>query len=245
MRVVRLYTPQTLAVGTELQLDDETRHYAVNVLRLNKTSSLTLFNGDGFDYGCEIISLSKKNIVVKTTERFTTHTESPLTTYLFLGISKSSHMDYAIQKTVEAGVSVIQPVSMQRTVSRGTNKSLTNKHQHWQHIIQSACEQSGRSKLPQLLTACTFEDITKISTEEHGLFFDVNAEHAMDKLRDCKPTTVKLLVGPEGGISKNENEALVSKGFLPVRCGPRILRTETAALAAVLQAQWLYGDLKP
>jgi 16S rRNA (uracil1498-N3)-methyltransferase len=144
MRVVRLHTRQRLAPNLELELDDEIRHYALNVLRLNKRSSLRLFNGDGHDYACEIIEYSKAILRIKITEKLTLYSESLLTTHLYLSVSKSSHMDFAIQKSVEAGVTNIHPIITERTVSKSTDKSAENKHQHWQRIIHSACEQAGR-----------------------------------------------------------------------------------------------------
>ena len=133
--------------------------YALNVLRLNKHSNLIIFNGDGFDYVCEILVCNKSNLRVKVSEKRTLNNESPLKTHLYLGISKSSHMDFAIQKSVETGVTSIQPVMMERTVSKSSNKSLANKHQHWKRIIQSACEQCGRATVPELQESIELHDI--------------------------------------------------------------------------------------
>ena len=243
MRKVRLYTNQNLASNSELELDDDTRHYAFTVLRLNKNASLILFNGDGFDYHCEIINCSKSNVVVKITQQLQVQAESKLNTHLYLGISKSSHMDYAIQKTVEAGVSTIQPVLMERTVTKASQKSLHNKHQHWQRIIQSACEQSGRAVLPVLLDPCELDQIEHINRQECGLLYDASAKLTLNILKDENLESVKLLVGPEGGIAENEINQMIDKGFQTVRIGPRILRTETAAVAAVITTQLLAGGL--
>jgi len=243
VRAIRLYTHQNLAPDIELELEDDIRHYAFNVLRLNKHSSLRLFNGDGYDYGCEIITCSKSSLHVQLTEQIERHSESSLTTHLYLGVSKSSHMDYAIQKTVEAGVSAIHPILTERTVSKVTGKSSQNKHQHWQRIIQSACEQCGRAVLPKLLPISQFHEIEELSAGEYGLMFDATANETMSSLTINIPSAIKLLIGAEGGFAEHEINLALGRGFQAVRCGPRILRTETAALAAVLMAQSLYGDL--
>jgi len=220
MRAVRLYTNQSLTPDIELELDDDTRHYASSVLRLNKNSSLTLFNGDGFDYECNILTCNKTMLRVHITNRTLINTESNLETFLYLGISKSAHMDYAIQ-----------------------NKSLANKQKHWQRIIQSACEQSGRATLPKLLTTCELNNIEAINSNEYGIVFEANTQQSLNSLTDIKTKIIKLFVGPEGGISEAELNFLKANGFHAISCGPRILRTETAALAAVLAMQILFGDL--
>jgi len=243
MRVVRLYTQQHLAPDAELELEDDIRHYALNVLRLNKRSSLRLFNGDGYDYPCEILDYSKTVFRVHIVEKLTLDSESSLTTHLYLSVSKSSHMDYAIQKSVETGISSIHPILSERTVSKNTKKSAENKHQHWQKIIQSACEQCGRAVIPTLSSVTELNKIEQLHDGEHGLILDANSDQTMNSLNICNPSSIKLLIGPEGGFTADEITTVLEKGFQSVRCGPRILRTETAALAAVLCAQFNWGDL--
>lgn len=243
MRVVRLYTPQNLAPDIDLELDDAVRHYAVNVLRLNKHSTLKLFNGDGFDYHCDILDIRKTILRVKITEQVKLTNEPSLTTRLYLAVSKSSHMDYAIQKTVEAGVTHIQPIITERTVNKVTSKSADNKHQHWQRIIQSACEQCGRAEVPTLSTITRIDEIKSLGTREYGLLLDASANQTMHSLDINNPLCINLLIGPEGGLAENERDIALTKGFQAIRLGPRVFRTETAALAAVITAQLLWGDL--
>ncbi len=244
MRVIRLFTSNhLLSSSSELELDERTRHYALNVLRLNKHSNLIIFNGDGFDYVCEILVCNKSNLRVKVSEKRTLNNESPLKTHLYLGISKSSHMDFAIQKSVETGVTSIQPVMMERTVSKSSNKSLANKHQHWKRIIQSACEQCGRATVPELQKSIELHDIEPLLDNELGLVFDSNSSQNIQSLKLCAPKVINLLIGPEGGLSEREIQQALQKGFQAVHCGPRVLRTETAAVAAVLLAQREWGDL--
>lgn len=243
MRVVRLYTHQQLAPDTELELEDDIRHYALNVLRLNKRSLLILFNGDGYDYPCEILDYRKSILRIKVLEKVSLKSESPLTTHLLLSISKSSHMDYAIQKSVEAGVSLIQPILSERSVCKATKKSLENKRQHWQRVIQSACEQCGRAKIPELLKISELNEIKKLNENEHGLIFDSAANQTINDLNIMRPNILKLLIGPEGGFSDNEIKSVLENNYQAVRFGPRIMRTETAAVAAVLNVQSKWGDL--
>lgn len=243
MRVVRLYTHQYLASDTTLELEDDIRHYALNVLRLNKRSDITVFNGDGYDYICKILDCSKAVLRIKIIQRVSLDNESPLKTHLLLGISKSSHMDYAIQKSVEVGVSMIQPIVSERSVAKIKKQSFDNKQQHWQRVIQSACEQCGRAKIPTLLPVSEFSALEHVNENEIGLIFDSTANQTIHTVNINKPTILKLLVGPEGGFSDNEINTALEKNFQALRYGPRTMRTETAAVAAVLSAQLKWGDL--
>ena len=243
MRVIRLYTQQHLTSDLELELDDNARHHACNVLRVNKLSKLVVFNGDGFDYKCEILNCSKSTLRVKVVDQIELINESSLNTHLYLGISKSSHMDYAIQKTVEAGVNSIQPVLMERTINKASNKFFKNKQQHWHGIIQSACEQSGRAIMPNLLEAIKIQEVQALYENEYGLVFDSQSEQKIQNVGISNPDKINLLIGTEGGLTHTEKELALEKGFYAVNCGPRILRTETAALTALLLAQREWGDL--
>ena len=243
MRVVRLYTHQDLAPDIELELEESIRHYAINVLRLNKRSLIKLFNGDGYDYPCKILDCSKTLIRVNVTKKIALQSESSLTTHLYICIPKSSNMDYAIQKSVEAGVSFIHPILSERASSISRKKSAENKHQHWQRIIQSACEQCGRAVIPPLSSITEFSELAQLNDNEYGLIFDANADQTINNLNINNPTSIKLLIGPEGGLTESEIKSLLEKGFQAVRYGPRILRTETAALAAILHIQSIWGDL--
>jgi len=243
MRAIRLYVNQSLTINNKLKLDDVTRHHAVNVLRLNKNSSLALFNGDGYDYSCEILSFSKKSFDVKIISRISAAKESPLITNLLLGISKSSNMDYAIQKTVEAGVTSICPIVTQRAVTKLSDKSKANKHRHWLRVIMSACEQCGRATPPTLHKIIDFSGLEKLKSGEGGFVLDPGSKQPLIKFNQTDFTSIYLLVGPEGGLTKLEISEAQQKGYQSVTCGPRVLRTETAALSVVICAQLLWGDL--
>lgn len=243
MRAIRLHVNQSLTKDDVIELDEANRHYAINVLRANKNTPLILFNGDGYEYACELMTFNKKAVDVKIVNKFSVEKESPLTIKLFLGISKSSHMDYAVQKTVEAGVSSIHPIITERSVAKLSEKSTANKFLHWQRIIISACEQCGRAKLPALKDVTELMNIKILENDEFGFVFDSNTDQSQESFRKKQITSVSLLVGPEGGLTELEINQATTKGFQAVSMGPRVLRTETAALSATICSQLLWGDL--
>ena len=216
---------------------------SANVLRLNKHSELILFNGDGCDYTCAILEIGKKTLVVEITGRIALKNESLLETNIYLGISKGTHMDYAIQKTVEMGVSNIHPIITERSIYTIKNSSLKNKPAHWQKIIIHACEQCGRVILPKLHAIKSLESIKELKDKNAGFIFDARSDQKLSRFKTNDHSTVSLLIGPEGGFTETEIEYAKYLGFQAVSFGPRILRTETAAQTAVTCAQLLWGDL--
>ena len=242
MRATRLYINQKLAVHNEVRLDDEASHHATNVLRINKHSLLVLFNGDGYDYLSQPISFRRKAVTVQITGKALAKKESKLETHLALGVSKSSHMDFAIQKTVEAGVTEIHPVITERTVIRFSEKSRTNRQQHWQNVIISACQQCGRATLPVLHVATDLSELLPLGKAAHGFVLDIRSNLTLGRCGHEPLKKIWFVTGPEGGLSHHETDGVIEKGFRAVTLGPRILRTETAALAAIISAQVLWGD---
>ncbi len=243
MRVIRLYVTQELTEDDTIKLDDDSRHYALNVLRINKNTSLSLFNGDGYDYACELLTCNKKSADVKIIKRIPAVKESALTIRLFLGISKSTHMDYAIQKSVETGISSIHPLVTERTVFKLSEKSKSNKLQHWNKIIINACEQCGRATLPILHNISELTGLMPLGNNEHGFVFEPMSKKSLSYFSKDKINSVNLFVGPEGGLTRPEINEATTKGYQAVTIGPRILRTETAAVTAVISSQLLWGDL--
>lgn len=243
MRVIRLYVERHLAVYDEVELDEGARHHAINVLRVHKNSSLTLFNGDGCDYPCSILALSKKNLLVKVTDQKKLTNESALTTHLVLGVSKTLRMDYAVQKAAEAGVTDIHPIRTARTVAKLSSKSRANKRRRWQQIMISTCEQCGRAVLPTLHDVIDLAELQALGDDERGFVLDTEADEALAGFSRERLVTCWLLVGPESGLARNEINATRQKGYQPVTLGPRVLRAETAAASAIICAQLLWGDL--
>jgi len=242
VRISRLYVAEELNSGVNLELDEASAHYVRSVLRLSKGSKLILFNGNGIDYSTVLSLVSRKSVCAQIQDGHARNCESPLKISLALGISRGERMDLAIQKSVELGVNQIIPLITERCVVKFSSEDRSEqKRLHWQKIAQHACEQSGRSTLPSLVQPQSISDWLSDSTG-FKLFLDPDAETSLKQLTPDDPQ-ICILSGPEGGFSPAERELAVQAGFSAVRMGPRILRTETAALTAVGVVQALWGDL--
>jgi len=240
MRISRLYTPDTLNKGQQIELQTENAHYVRTVLRLIKDQQITLFNGLGGEFLCLIKEVSRKRVVVLIGEESSRTVESPLKVTIGMGISRGDRMDWAVQKAVELGVNYITPLITERCVVKFKADKKQQRLQHWKNIARHATEQSGRTVVPVFNEITTIDDWVK-SQNDLKLFLDPYAEKS---LADLQPDNlaVTLLTGPEGGFSDQERELAVDAGFIPVRLGARVLRTETAALAALAAVQMLWGD---
>ena len=240
MRVSRLYTPVHLAAGKHIELDDDNGHYVRTVLRLKQEAEIVLFNGAGGEYLCTVAEVSRKAVRILVNQWLDCSVESPLLVTLGLGISRGDRMDLSVQKAVELGVNHITPILTERCVVQFKGEKKPQRLLHWQKIAQHAAEQSGRTILPELTG---IEQLHQWVTGQPGLkvFLD---PYAAGTLADLSPEDgrVTLLTGPEGGFSDQEREIAKAAGFIPVRMGPRILRTETASLAALAAVQMLWGD---
>ena len=240
MRVSRLYTSVELQVGQTIELDENSSHYLRTVLRLRTGDRLILFNGDGADYCANLVEMNRKSVIVTLTERKLRSVESPLRINLGLGISRGDRMDLSIQKAVELGVNQITPIMTERCVVQFNAEKKQQRLQHWQKIIYHAAEQSGRTALPNLAPIMSLADWLP---HPQGLkvFLDPYAENTLLTVKP-EQNQVTLLTGPEGGFAEMEREFAISHGFVPIRLGQRILRTETASLAALAAVQMLWGD---
>ncbi len=240
MKNPRLYVPESLSSGEELALPVEAANH-LKVLRLRPGAPLTLFNGEGGEYEAELLALERREVRVRVGEHRAHEVESPLEITLLQGISKGERMDFTIQKAVELGVTRILPVFTERSVVQLRDDRLEKRHRHWIGVIESACEQCGRNRLPELLEARPLADAWPAVGE--GLHL-VLAPEASTGLRDLSLSRrISLLIGPEGGLSAVEVDQALSQGFTGLRLGPRILRTETAGLAALAALQVAAGDL--
>lgn len=240
MRVSRLYTPAPLATGKLIELDDDNGHYVRTVLRLKKDAHIILFNGHGGEYLCTVAEVSRKAVLINVEQWSDRSVESPLQVTLGLGISRGDRMDLTVQKAVELGVNHITPLLTERCVVQFKGEKKPQRLLHWQKIVQRAAEQSGRTTLPALLEV---EQLQNWIGNQQGLkvFLDPYAETTLMELSP-EAMKVTLLTGPEGGFSNQERDAAKASGFIPVRLGSRILRTETASLAALAAVQMLWGD---
>jgi len=240
MRVSRLYTATPLATGKVIELDDDNGHYVRTVLRLKKDNEIILFNGEGGEYLCTVAEVSRKAVLITVKQWHDRSVESPLQIILGLGIARGDRMDWSVQKAVELGVNHITPLLTERCVVQFKDEKKPQRLLHWQKIVQHAAEQSGRTVLPELTA---IEELQNWVGKQQGLkiFLDPYADRS---LADMTPIDMKvtLLTGPEGGFADRERDIATAAGFIPVRLGSRILRTETASLAALAAVQMLWGD---
>ena len=250
MRIPRFYFPNSLSLGARVVLPPDAAHHALRVLRLGENDPLRLFNGDGCEYRARIVHLGKQGVMVLVESAAPLSCESPLDVLLVQGISSGERMDYTLQKSVELGVGAIQPIQAERSVVKLSGERMLKRMQHWQSVVASACEQSGRNVVPEVRPVAGLMDW--LSAQDSGFGIQDSGEvlrihlapDAESSLRDlAKPAgPVVLAVGPEGGFSENEHTALRQGGYVAVKLGPRVLRTETAALAALSAMQILWGD---
>lgn len=243
MRIPHVYTPQDLRPGRTLTLEEKSSHHILRVLRMPQGARLTLFNGDGHDYPATLETVTGKRACLRVDTCRNAERESPLHITLGQAISRGERMDYTLQKSVELGVARITPLWSQRTQVRLDGKRLDKRMAHWQAVLIAACEQSGRTRLPVLDSPQELKAWCR-TREEHqtGLMLDPHAGLSLQAVP--RPGAgIVLLIGAEGGLSQNETEAATAAGFIGIRLGPRILRTETAALAAIGALQTLWGDL--
>jgi len=242
MRKIRCYLPGPLCPGSVVVAPATTAHHLGTVLRLQADTALVLFDGAGNEYSGSIRHLAKRTVEIEISEHLPTETESPLLSTLVQAVSKGERMNYTLQKAVELGIQQIRTTFTSRSVPRLSGQRREKRAAHWQGVIISACEQSGRTRLPELqLHDQLALALTDLSTDLKVLL-DPSAEQTLPQLPPPQ-TGVTLLAGPEGGLSDEELALARSEGFIPVRLGPRILRTETAAVAALAVIQSLWGDL--
>lgn len=248
MRVPRFYFPDSLALGARVDLPKDAAHHAVRVLRMAEGAGVTLFNGDGRVYSAKILRVEKQSVAVLIERSIEASNESPLSVTLVQGISSGERMDFSLQKSVELGIAAIQPIQAERSVVKLTAERKEKRWRHWQNIVIAACEQCGRNVVPEVRPALSLTDwlagLDSGVAPQAGSLRILLAPHAEQGLQHLvKPTgSVLLAVGPEGGFSAPELGALQSYHFMPVRLGPRVLRTETAALAALAALQTCWGD---
>jgi len=242
MRIPRLYLDAPLHAGATLTLDESQSHYLNKVLRMEAGRELQVFNGDGREFRASIIKVDKRAVEIEVISGETIDRESPLETHLAIGISRGERMDWVLQKATELGATRITPLFTERTEVRLQGERLEKKMQHWRQITLSACEQCQRNVPPQLLPA---QDLSSfLQTAEAGLKLVLHHRSEQSLRQISTPTSVTLLVGPEGGLSEREIElAIQSSGYTPLTLGPRVLRTETAPVAALVAVQMLWGDL--
>lgn len=244
MRSFRFYAPIALHVGKSFPLPDDKARHVVQVLRLAVGAEFVIFNGDGFEYSVRLTEAKKKHATVDVLTKTSVNKESSLSIHLLQGLSKGDRMDVTIQKCVELGVSLISPVHTSRSNVKLNDERADKKCLHWAKIIQSACEQSGRNVLPKLTPPTNFDVIVNQYASSSALKLILHPL-AFKALRDFaeQSNEVVILVGPEGGFEEAELCLAERCGFISLSLGPRVLRTETAAMALIASLQARWGDL--
>lgn len=237
----RFHLPENLSVGQTVNLPDNiVRH--LNVLRIRPNENITLFDGKGKAHAAQLTVLEKRRAEAEILHEDTTDNESPLNITLIQSISSGDRMDFTLQKSVELGVTAIQPVISERCIVRLDGERAAKRLARWQEIVISACEQSGRNTVPPVLPIIGYrEALDKMPSESTKLIMSINRARKLADIRHPSGAIV-FMVGPEGGWTEQEEQQAFEAGFQAVTLGKRILRTETAPLAALAAMQTLWGD---
>lgn len=241
---IRLYVPGPIVAGGDLLLPPDRSHYASRVLRLRVGDDFVLFDGSGREFAATVGKISREGVTVQVREARERNVESPLEIRLIQGISRGERMDMVVQKATELGVTRIAPIFTEFSIVRLDVDKAGKRVQHWLKIAQSACEQCGRNVVPEIEApqALGSQLETAYGTECTRILLHPGTDGKLASLQGQRKR-IDLLIGPEGGFSGAEYEQAVAAGFAACALGPRLLRTETAAIAALaaLQARW--GDL--
>lgn len=242
MRLTRNHLDAPLAVGATVALDDAVAAHLVRVLRLGPGDALLLFNGDGFDYEARLVSVARRGATAEVTARHAVDNEAPQRLVLAQAIARGEKMDWVLQKATELGVAQIVPLVTERTEVRLDAERGDKRLQHWRGVVAAACEQSGRARLPALHAPVPIAQWLQDPGVDALAYFD---PHATRGLGDAALSgSVAVVVGPEGGFGERDLQGLRAARAQAVRLGPRVLRTETAGLAALAALQALHGDFR-
>jgi len=241
--MTRIYQPNNIVEYSSLTLDEPASHHLSRVLRANVNDKVTLFNGQGGEYSAVIREIHKKIVKVDVQAFMARDVESSLDITLAQGISRGEKMDYTIQKAVELGVKQIIPLFTERCNVKLDAERSEKRLQHWQSVVISACEQSGRNRIPLVSQPQSLETWLFGVTADYCLALSPHTGQSLKTLAISNSAQVVLLIGPEGGLSDREMDLTAQHHFLPLNLGPRVLRTETAALAAIIALQSCFGDM--
>lgn len=247
MSKTRIYQNSDFILNETVKLSDDAFGHIVRVLRLAEGDIVTLFNGnEAYQYEAKLVDVKKKEASVEILSQEEITNESPLNVHLGQGVSRGDRMDFTLQKSVELGVNKITPLFTERCGVKLSADRLAKKREQWQKIVISACEQSGRCVVPEVTEPMLLQDWLKQETDALKLNLHPKAKHSIMTLpmeKVASEQRVRLLIGPEGGLSDTEIEQAKQAGFQDILLGPRILRTETAALTAITALQCRFGDL--
>jgi len=238
--VPRFYLDAPLRAGGVCTLSEDSAHHAVHVLRLREGDEVTLFNGRGGEFAARIASMQRLRISIDLLQHRAIERESPLRITLVQGVSSGERMDSTVRKAVELGVAQVQPVLATRSVARPKGERADSRRSHWQKVVIAACEQCGRNKVPEVLPLISVMDY-RTPSPGMKILLSPTAERPLSKI-PFQGNDFVLAAGPEAGLTAEEEARLVEAGFVPASLGPRVLRTETAAVAALAALSALRGD---
>ena len=244
MSTPRFYCPPPLPSRGLFELPAPVAHHANRVLRLRVHDAVQLFDGTGQELHGTIQEISGKRVMLENLHTSTVNRESPLRLVLAQAVCRSEKMDWVVQNATELGVAEIQPVQTQRSVARLSADRAQKRAEHWHGVAIAACEQCGRNILPEISMPQEFSAWLASMRTKPGAKFILLPHGATALHTQPPPATITLLIGPEGGFSEEEAQLAQQVGFLPIRLGPRVLRTETAALAGLVAVQTWWGDFK-
>ena len=243
MRVIRVFVEGPLAPGQRIALPEDAAAHLVRVLRLQAGDACVLFNGDGHDYAARITAANKRGVDAELLSARAVDNESPLRITLLQGIARGEKMDWILQKATELGIAAVVPVHSERSEVKLDGERAGKRAAHWRSVLASACEQCGRARVPALAAPQPLREATAALPDAPRFLLDPEAGQAIATLSALTDGCV-LAVGPEGGWSPRDREVLRAAGFTGLRLGPRILRTETAGIAAIAALQAMFGDLR-
>ncbi len=243
MRIPRIYHPESLEYQTQCQLSEDAANHVGRVLRMVEGEQLELFDGSNHIYPAIITESNKKSVKVNILGRELSDKESNLKIHLGQVISRGERMEFTIQKSVELGVNVITPLWSERCGVKLDGERMDKKIQQWQKIIIAACEQCGRNVVPEIRPLMKLQDWCAEDDGALKLNLHPRAQHSIKTLPMIPKDGVRLLIGSEGGLSEQEIVQTQQKGFTEILLGKRVLRTETASLAAISALQIYFGDL--
>ncbi len=244
MRVTRVHVDAALSTGASITLPETASAHLVRVLRLQPGDACVLFNGDGHDYDARITSVGKRSVETLVVGDRAVHNESPLRITLVQGIARGEKMDWILQKATELGIVGIVPVASERSEVKLDPERAGKRLAHWRSVVVSACEQCGRARVPDVAAARSLQAALTDLPAVPRFLLDPEAAQSITTVSQPLAAGSVLAVGPEGGWSPRDREMLGSAGFSGLRLGPRILRTETAGIAAIAAMQSRFGDLK-
>ena len=243
MRIPRIHHPAALSSGARIELSDTAANHVARVLRLPVGAPLILFNGSGGEFAATLAAIDKRRVLVDVGSFQDQEREPPLQIWLAQGVSRGERMDYTIQKAVELGVSRIIPLFTEYCGVQLQGERLEKRIKHWQGVVISACEQCGRNRIPPVDTPVTLTQWLAMPGKGLRLVLAPDAEHSLAQLPE-PGGPVTLLIGPEGGLADQEIALAKQAGYAGLRLGPRILRTETAAVAALAAMLGTWGDFR-